>query len=85
MPAIKLYDKIEETDPNRMAGISLNIPAEVIPDNRITEDIISDPNYQIMTQQEFDNYLSTINEDLLAWQIILDTLPMNYFIPEGEE
>jgi hypothetical protein len=71
MLAVKFYETMPSDDENVLKGISPKIPAIVIfgetPDNT----------YQVMTQEQYNAYLISIEPELEAWKVIQATLPQS--------
>lgn len=69
MLAVKFYSTMPSSDENVLKGISGNIPAIVIDTEKFPNEII-DETFSQMTQEEYNNYLASIQNDLNTWKAI---------------
>lgn len=69
MLAIKFYSTMPANDDNVLKGISGNVPAKVF-NIEIFPNEPLDETFTQMTQEEYDNYLETIQSDLDIWKTI---------------
>ena len=68
MLAVKLYETMPLDDENVLKGISPKIPAVVVFGEA------PDETYQVMTQEEYSAYLSSISKELDEWKQIIHDL-----------
>lgn len=65
MPAVKFYSTMPSDNENILKGINGNIPAEVV-----FSDTAPDETYILMTDEEYFNYMNSIQTELLEWKAI---------------
>lgn len=68
MLAVKLYETMPSDDINVVNGISPKIPAVVVFGEA------PDDTYQAMTQEEHQNYLTSIETELNEWKVIQESM-----------
>ena len=68
--AVKLYETMPIDDENILNGISPKIPAVVVFGEA------PDETYQVMTQEEFNQYINSIQAELDEWKQIQKTIPI---------
>lgn len=71
MLAIKFYSTMPSDNENVLKGISANIPALVI-DLNTFPDYPTDETFTQMTNEEYANYMKSIQIELDEWKIIRD-------------
>lgn len=64
MLAVKLYSTMPEDNENVLAGISGKIPAVVV----FGVETEPDETYTIMTEEQYHNYLASIEQELDLWK-----------------
>lgn len=69
MLAVKFYSTMPTEDENILKGISGNIPAIVIDTENFPSEVI-DETFVQMTQENYENYLISIQNDLNEWRTI---------------
>lgn len=68
--AVKFYETITTNDENIQLGISPKIPAEV----RFNVNIAPDDTFTIMTEESYQEYLRSIETELLNWKITQENI-----------
>lgn len=68
--AVKFYSTMQSDDENVLAGIDGSIPAEV----RFNTDTPPDDTFTIMTEEEYQAYLASIQSELQDWKTMQEAV-----------